>query len=141
MTTLETSSFAPLPANTASQDVILYELLFVNRVDLEDHYFHGTEIFVDTNNVTFTTIHQPDRIMSWIISRQTCVIVFAIFTLLIIISAFAELVLLVSICTTASSNLHNQMFSSITRATMNFLNKNPSGTYYNLLGFLFCDFN
>ncbi|XP_022166670.1 probable multidrug resistance-associated protein lethal(2)03659 isoform X2 [Myzus persicae] len=100
-------------------------------VDLEDYYFHGTELFVDTNNVTYTITHPTDRIMSWIVSRQTCVIVFAILTLLIIISAFVELALLVSICTTASSNLHNQMFSSITRATMNFLNKNPSGRILN----------
>jgi len=84
---------------------------------------------VATNNVTFTTIQPTDRLMSWIVSRQTCVVVFAILTLLIIIFAFAELALMISICTTASSNLHNQMFNSITRATMNFLNKNPSGTY------------
>ncbi|XP_060872658.1 probable multidrug resistance-associated protein lethal(2)03659 isoform X2 [Metopolophium dirhodum] len=100
-------------------------------VDLEDHHFRITEQFVDTNNVTFTTIQPTDRLMSWIVSRQTCVVVFAILTLLIIIFAFAELALMVSICTTASSNLHNQMFNSITRATMNFLNKNPSGRILN----------
>ncbi|XP_022166672.1 probable multidrug resistance-associated protein lethal(2)03659 [Myzus persicae] len=100
-------------------------------VNLEDYYLLGPEIFVDINNVTFTTTYSTDTIIPWIVSRQTCVIVFAILTLLIIISAFVELALLVSICTTASSNLHNQMFSSITRATMNFLNKNPSGRILN----------
>lgn len=118
------------------QDVILCELssyLSVYRVDLEDHYFRITDQFVNTNNVTSTTIQPTDGIMSWVVSRQTCVVVFAILTLLIIIFAFAELALMVSICTTASSNLHNQMFSSITRATMDFLHKNPSGTYIKIL--------
>jgi len=118
----------PLPhsLNTTLQDVILSKLLSylsVFRVDLEDHYLSKREQFENTYNVTFTTIHQTNGL------RQTCVVVFAVLTLLIIIFAFAEMALLISICTTASSNLHNQMFNSITRATMNFLNKNPSGTY------------
>ncbi|XP_008186888.2 probable multidrug resistance-associated protein lethal(2)03659 [Acyrthosiphon pisum] len=100
-------------------------------VDLEDHYFRVTEQFVATNNVTFATIQPTDGLMPWIVSRQTCVVVFAILTLLIIIFAFTELALMISICTTASSNLHNQMFNSISRATMNFLNKNPSGRILN----------
>lgn len=122
----------PHSLNATLHDVILYDLwsyISLFRVDLEDHYFRITEQFVATNNVTFTTIQPTAKLMSWIVSRQTCVVVFAILTLLIIIFAFAELALMISICTTASSNLHNQMFNSITRATMNFLNKNPAGTY------------
>ncbi|XP_026808487.1 probable multidrug resistance-associated protein lethal(2)03659 isoform X2 [Rhopalosiphum maidis] len=100
-------------------------------VDLEDHYFGVIEQFVATNNVTFTITQPTDGLMPWIVSRQTCVVVFAILTLLIIIFAYAELILLVSICTTASSNLYNRMFNSIIRATMAFLNKNPSGRILN----------
>lgn len=65
--------------------------------------------------------------MQWIVSRNTCVIVFAALTILIIIATLVESTLLISVCTTASTNLHNKMFSAITRSNMNFLNKNPSG--------------
>lgn len=90
---------------------------------MEEHPF--TEPFVAIDNVTYAKFHPNDRHAT----EPTSVVVFAILSLLIIISAFAELTLLVSLCTTASTNLHNHMFSSITRATMNFLNKNPSGRY------------
>jgi len=65
--------------------------------------------------------------MQWIVSRKTCVIVFAALTILIILATLVESILLVTVCTTASTNLHNKMFSAITRSTMDFLNKNPSG--------------
>ncbi|XP_027849264.2 probable multidrug resistance-associated protein lethal(2)03659 isoform X1 [Aphis gossypii] len=100
-------------------------------VNLEDHYFGLTEQLVGTKNDTFTTIQPIDESIPWIVSRKTCIIVFTILTLLIIISAFTEIVFLVSICTTASSNLYNRMYNSITRATMAFLNKNPSGRILN----------
>ncbi|XP_015372663.1 PREDICTED: probable multidrug resistance-associated protein lethal(2)03659 [Diuraphis noxia] len=67
----------------------------------------------------------------WTASRQTCVIVFAVLTFLIIISALVQSTLLVSLCTKASMNLHNCMFISITRSTMGFLNKTPSGRILN----------
>ncbi|CAI6361191.1 unnamed protein product [Macrosiphum euphorbiae] len=52
-------------------------------------------------------------------------------TILIVLATLAESTLLVSLCTTASTNLHNKMFSAITRSTINFLNKNPSGRILN----------
>lgn len=97
------------------------------RVDLEDHYFGLIYQFVDTKNDTFTTIQPTNKSIPWVVSRKTCIIVFTILTILIIISAFTEVVFLVSICTTASLNLYNRMYNSITRATIAFLNKNPSG--------------
>lgn len=78
--------------------------------------------------------------MPWIISRKTCVFVFAALTFAIILATLAENTLFVSVCTKASINLHNQMFSAITRSKTIFLNKNPSGKKIKLLNF-FLNFN
>lgn len=72
-------------------------------------------------------LNTESAITPMILSRLTCVIIFAVLTLSIIISALVESTLLASLCTTASMNLHNNMFNSITRATMHFLNTNSSG--------------
>ncbi|XP_022166667.1 probable multidrug resistance-associated protein lethal(2)03659 isoform X2 [Myzus persicae] len=97
-------------------------------VNLEEHVFGATKPNSYSNS---TTDDSSVELMPLIVSRETCVIVFAALTILIIIATLAETVLLVSVCTTASTNLHNQMFTAITRSTMNFLNKNPSGRILN----------
>ncbi|KAL5236136.1 hypothetical protein ACI65C_003546 [Semiaphis heraclei] len=97
-------------------------------VNLEEHIFSTTKPFTHSNS---TTDDSSVESMQWIVSRTTCVIVFAALTILIILATLVESTLLVSVCTTASTNLHNKMFSAITRSTMNFLNKNPSGRILN----------
>lgn len=109
------------------------KLWFVFRVNLEEHVFGATKPISQSNS---TTADSSVELMQWNVSRNTCVIVFAALTILIISATLAESTLLVSVCTTASKNLHNKMFSAITRSTMNFLNKNPSGKkdyFYNFL--------
>lgn len=74
-----------------------------------------------------TTVNSSADSMPWIVSRKTCIIVFGALTFSIVLATLIESALFVSVCTTASINLHNQMFSAITRSTMNFFSKNPSG--------------
>ncbi|CAH1738396.1 unnamed protein product, partial [Aphis gossypii] len=64
-------------------------------------------------------------------SRKSCVIIFAGLIFWIIIAAFLQSALFVSVCTEASMTLHNRMFFSITRATMDFLSKTPTGRILN----------
>jgi len=97
---------------------------FVFRVNLEERVFSATKPISQNNS---TTADSSVELMQWIASRNTCVIVFATLTILIILATLAESTLLVFVCTTASTNLHNKMFSAITRSTMIFLNKNPWG--------------
>lgn len=103
------------------------------RVNLEEHVFGATTPISQNNS---TTVDSSVELTQWIVSRNTCVIVFAALTILIVLATLAESTLLVSLCTTASTNLHNKMFSAITRSTINFLNKNPSGKKNFLIFFL-----
>jgi len=80
---------------------------------------------------TSETVLSDGFLTSWTASRQSCIFIFSGLTFLIIITALIKSTLLVSVCTEASINLHNRMFSSITRATMSFLNKTPSGRILN----------
>ncbi|XP_025202348.1 probable multidrug resistance-associated protein lethal(2)03659 isoform X2 [Melanaphis sacchari] len=100
-------------------------------VNLEEHFFIKIKPLMPISNGTSTTDDPYIELIPWIVSRKTCIIVFAALTFSIILGALANSILLVSICTTASTNLHNQMFNAITRSTMHFLNKNPSGRILN----------
>ncbi|XP_060852278.1 LOW QUALITY PROTEIN: probable multidrug resistance-associated protein lethal(2)03659 [Rhopalosiphum padi] len=84
-----------------------------------------------TSISTSATILSNGFLTSWTASRQSCIFVFAGLIFLIIIIALIKSFLFVSVCTEASMNLHLRMFSSITRATMSFLNKTPSGRILN----------
>ncbi|XP_060872943.1 probable multidrug resistance-associated protein lethal(2)03659 isoform X2 [Metopolophium dirhodum] len=99
-------------------------------INLEENVFRTIESSVSDSS-TSATDSSAELLTSWTASRQTCVIVFAVLTFLIIIAALVQSTILVSVCTKSSMNLHNRMFSSITRATMGFLNKTPSGRILN----------
>lgn len=71
-----------------------------------------------------------DTLMGWPVSRQTCVNVFALITLTVILVTAVKSIMFVSVCMKASMNLHNKMFYSIIRATMYFFNTNSSGTEF-----------
>ncbi|CAH1738398.1 unnamed protein product [Aphis gossypii] len=100
-------------------------------VNLEEHIFSTTKPLTPISNGTSTTVDPSVELIPWIVSRKTCVIVFAAITFSIILATLAESILLVSVCTTASTSLHNQMFNAITRSTINFLNTNSSGRILN----------
>lgn len=105
------------------QTLIHLNIIILFRVNLEEHVFRNVksesvEISYDTLN-TFPW---------WIIPRQTCINVFAglIFTMVLIVAI--KSILFVSVCVSASMNLHNKMLVGITKATMFFFNTNSSGT-------------
>ncbi|XP_050545468.1 probable multidrug resistance-associated protein lethal(2)03659 [Daktulosphaira vitifoliae] len=90
-------------------------------VSLEENVFHNSSIH-SQSNIT------PSE---GFITRNFCIIVFAVFTFTMIASTLIRSVTFVSICMRASMNLHNRMFNSITRATMYFFNSNSSGRILN----------
>ncbi|VVC32358.1 Hypothetical protein CINCED_3A013682 [Cinara cedri] len=108
-------------------------------VNLEEHYFSPSGVdnnstlraTVTTDNSTSTTDEVSDQILWWTISRQTCIIVFAIVTFAMILATLIRSATFVSVCMRASMNLHNKMFNAITRATMYFFNTNSSGRILN----------
>lgn len=111
-------------------------------MNLEDHVFRSIEPLVSEGKNNGTNFDSSNVSMPWIVSRNTCIVVFAVLTFSIIITALTQSFLMVSLCTTASINLHNRMFKSIIRATMKFLNENPSGNYNTMVIVNFhCHFN
>ncbi|XP_026820606.1 multidrug resistance-associated protein 4-like isoform X2 [Rhopalosiphum maidis] len=95
-------------------------------VNLEEHAFRNVinaPIAVSDNN--------SSTLLWWSISRQTCIYVFSVITLIIIIISAIRSVLFVSVCMKASLNLHNNMFNALTKAKIYFFNTNPSGRILN----------
>lgn len=110
--------------------IIEYRRIYYRgRVNLEEHVFYpfGQTTTVPIDDDSTTINDSTFELIKLTVSRQTCIVVFAVLTLSVIVSAFVQSALLMSVCTTASMNLHNCMFGSITRATMHFLNTNPTG--------------
>jgi len=69
----------------------------------------------------------------WVISRQFCVIIYAVINVAMLIVVLIRCATFVSVFIGASMNLHTSMFNAITRATMYFFNTNSSGrTFYKL---------
>ncbi|XP_060849436.1 ATP-binding cassette sub-family C member 4-like isoform X2 [Rhopalosiphum padi] len=99
-------------------------------INLEEHVFFSIDHLESNNNRSLTN-NPSNTLIPWIVSRNTCIIVFTVITLSIIISTLIRSALFVSVCTTSSTNLHNRMLGSIIRATMYFFNKNASGRILN----------
>jgi len=97
------------------------------RINLEEHVFLSNNHLQPKNNNSTLPSNPSNTLIPWIVSRKTCIIVFTVITLSIIISTLVRSALFVSVCTTSSANLHHRMLKSIIRATMNFFNKNASG--------------
>uniref|UniRef100_A0A146LYI9 Cystic fibrosis transmembrane conductance regulator n=6 Tax=Lygus hesperus TaxID=30085 RepID=A0A146LYI9_LYGHE len=66
-----------------------------------------------------------------VLSRNTCIIVFSTITVLTVIVTLVRSFDFFYFCMRASMRLHNNMFESITRATMHFFNTNNSGRILN----------
>ncbi|PNF26812.1 hypothetical protein B7P43_G17381 [Cryptotermes secundus] len=67
----------------------------------------------------------------WLPSRETCIYVYSGLVASVIILSVCSVICFFTMCMRASINLHNAMFTSITRATMRFFNSNPSGQILN----------
>lgn len=62
-----------------------------------------------------------------LICRKTYIIIYAALVMILVIVGIIRSVVFASTVTKASLNLHNGMFNAIIRATVYFLNTNPSG--------------
>lgn len=97
--------------------------LFCFRVNLEDRRFN----YVLLDNST-TEIDVPyDSVFGWPISRQTCIVIYAVLNISMIGFIFIRCAVLVSFFMNTSENLHNNMFNALIRSTMYFFNVNSSG--------------
>lgn len=106
---------------------------YLYRVNLEEHFSHtlasesNSSFTTMINNSISSTNEVSDTMLGWSISRQICIIVFAVLTFSMILATLIRSATFVSVCMKASMNLHNAMFNAITRATMYFFNTNSSG--------------
>lgn len=96
-------------------------------MNLEEHVFSKIASEPLTNRTKFTVSASIYSLSSWFHSRLFCVIIFAFLIISLIITTIIMSATFVSVCTNASANLHDKMFSAITRSTMNFFNTNTSG--------------
>lgn len=86
-------------------------------------------MFKNETEKTGNSTSAKQTLLWWSISRQTCVTVYAILTVSLIVVVFIRAGLFVLFFMNVSTNLHNDMFDAIARATMLFFNTNSSGTY------------
>ncbi|XP_008188570.1 multidrug resistance-associated protein 4 isoform X1 [Acyrthosiphon pisum] len=88
-------------------------------------------VFYNENSSTPTTKNSINTIFQWPISRETCIYVFSAITACIIIAIILNIFTFVLVCMRASTNLHNNMFTALIRAKINFFNTNLSGSILN----------
>ncbi|CAH1738397.1 unnamed protein product [Aphis gossypii] len=98
-------------------------------IHLEENVFQTINSSKSINSSA--TVLSDELLTSFSASRKSCIIIFVVLTFSIIITAVVQSTLFVSVCTEASMSLHNRMFISITRATMDFLSKTPTGRILN----------
>ena len=83
---------------------------------------------------SYSAIFQFDyRTMEWM-SRDTGIYIFAGLMVAVVLFSLWRTFLFFNVCMQASVNLHDNMFNSITRATMAFFNANPSGKFLDKTG-------
>lgn len=83
-----------------------------------------------TNNTYFEFVSDDERSF-WEFSTKTCIYVFSAISAATVIISLARSFYFFYICTRASRRLHDNMFTSLTRATMRFFNTNTSGRILN----------
>lgn len=78
-------------------------------------------------NDTSTVHDSSDTYLTVTQFRQNCLIIYAGLIIFLIGTWIMRNSILVSVCMRASNNLHNEMFNSIIKTTMNFFKTNSSG--------------
>lgn len=91
-------------------------------MNLEDHFLSNTN-----SETTSSNAHTLLTFLWWPMSRKSCCIIYAVLICMMILTAAIRSVTFVSVCMTASINLHDKMFNALTRATIYFFNTNSSG--------------
>lgn len=97
------------------------------RINKEEYVFRqeNRSILI---NVTSTMLNDTfDHINILSNDRLTCIIIYSVLIISMIVIIIIRSVINVSVSTSASINLHNSMFTAIIRATMYFFNTNSSG--------------
>lgn len=67
-----------------------------------------------------------------LMDRQTCVIVYCLIIMSLIVSILIRSSIFVSVTMRSSIELHKNMFNAMTKATMSFFNTNSSGKNINM---------
>lgn len=67
----------------------------------------------------------------WHFTRETSIYIYSVIIGLLVIVTLIRSFAFFSVCMRASTRLHDNMFTSITRATMRFFNTNPAGRILN----------
>ncbi|XP_066258777.1 ATP-binding cassette sub-family C member 4-like isoform X1 [Euwallacea similis] len=78
-----------------------------------------------------TVLDQTSARDFWHFSRETCIYVYSTLMVLLVVFTLLRAFVFFAVCMKASTNLHNNMFQSITRASMRFFNTNSAGRILN----------
>ncbi|KAF6207172.1 hypothetical protein GE061_018411 [Apolygus lucorum] len=93
---------------------------------------NGTDLGSPTMNATISPFEDTESSpYPLVLSRNACIIVFSAITVLTVIVTLVRSFDFFYFCMRASMRLHNNMFESMTRATMHFFNTNNSGRILN----------
>ena len=110
------------------------------RVNLEQEDAENAQMeqttLLDSDVMNFTKLDVTVRANDtdtdfWHFSRQTSIIIYSVIIGALIIITLVRSITFFSVCMRASTRLHDNMFASITRATMRFFNTNSAGRILN----------
>lgn len=82
---------------------------------------------VSSENVTLIARDSSNFFIQSTNICYTCILVYSILMIIMIVSIYIRAVLSVSVCLRASTNLHNNVFNSIIRGTLRFFDLSSSG--------------
>lgn len=109
---------------------------FQIRVNLEVGVFCNETLTLQCNGSTSlpsAAVGGPsDTFLWWTITRRTCIAVYAAITVTTVVTVFVRCSLFVRFFINVSTNLHNDMFNAMIRATMLFFNTNSSGNSHSI---------
>lgn len=97
---------------------------FENGHNINESFTNNS--FVKNSSESDILVDSP---MLAMLSRDTCIYIYTAVTVGTIVASLSRSYMFFKACMRASCRLHDSMFRSITRATMYFFNKNPSGKY------------
>lgn len=101
----------------------------ISRVNIEQDRDNANKILNATLNNNATLVNDDDNF--WRFSREISIYIYSVIIGLLILVTLLRSFMFFSVCMKASTNLHNNMFESLIRATMRFFNTNNSGRILN----------
>lgn len=119
---LEEHEWAPTLNKTSHLSAPHNDTVNLPSLDLEGNPLLQNGTQADNSHMTHNFFGFP-------LDRQWCIYIFSAITAAMVIATLVRSASFVQLCTNASMNLHNNMFSAIVRSTMYFFNSNPSGSW------------